>query len=269
MPHPQPSGASPVLARSLRIVRLAWHLMEGLSTASLRYPFMSAAQQRSAMRRWSGKLLSILSVIVPAEDRHRPMPSRCVIVSNHVSWMDIFVLAANYPAVFVAKSEIRRWPLVGWLCQRAGTLFIERGRSSSAKRTNETIATAIVSGSLVCIYPEGTTTDGRALARFHAALFQPAIDSQAIVQPVVLRYRDRQGNYCGAPNFVGETTFLQSLWHTTAEREIVADLQFLAPLASAGRDRRALANEAHTAIAAALALEADGNPPGKAGCHPA
>jgi 1-acyl-sn-glycerol-3-phosphate acyltransferase len=243
--------------------------MDGLATARLRYPFMSAEQQRRAMRRWSGKLLSILSVVVPAEDRHHPMPPRCVIVSNHVSWMDIFVLAANYPAVFVAKSEIRHWPLVGWLCQRAGTLFIERGRSSSAKRTNETIAAAINGGSLVCIYPEGTTTDGKGLARFHAALFQPAIDSLAIIQPVVLRYRDRQGNYCGAPNFVGETTFVQSLWHITAARQIVADLQFLEPLSSADRDRRALASEAHSAIAAALALEADGNPPGKAGGHPA
>lgn len=196
------------------------------------------------------------------------MPPRCVIVSNHISWMDIFVLAANYPAVFVAKSEIRRWPLVGWLCQRAGTLFIERGRSSSARRTNATIAAAIESGSLISIYPEGTTTDGKGLAHFHAALFQPAIDSQAIIQPVALRYRDRQGNYCGAPNFVGETTFLQSLWHTTAEPRILADLQFLAPITSVGRDRRTLARDAHAAIAGSLALEAGGNPPGKAGGHP-
>jgi len=253
--------------RCARLVRLAWHLMKGLAIASLRYPSMSAPQQRNAMRKWSRQLLSILSVLIPAEDRHHPMPPRCVIVSNHVSWMDIFVLAAYYPAVFVAKSEIRRWPLVGWLCQRAGTLFIERGRSSSARRTNETIAVAIANGSLVSIYPEGTTTDGRSLAHFHAALFQPAIESRAVIQPVVLRYRDSLGNYCEAPNFVGETTFLESLWNTTGERQIVADLQFLAPIASVGRDRRALAKDAHAAIAAELALGVEDNAPEKAARH--
>lgn len=262
-----PRSSSPFLTRCARLVRLAWHLMEGLAIASLRFPSMSALQQRGAMRKWSGQLLSILSVVIPAEDRHHPMPTRCVIVSNHVSWIDIFVLAANYPAVFVAKSEIRRWPLVGWLCQQAGTLFIERGRSSSARRTNTIIAAAIESGRLVSIYPEGTTTDGKSLAHFHPALFQPAVESHAIIQPVVLRYRDRQGNYCDAPNFVGETTFLQSLWNITAARQIVADLQFLAPIPSGGKDRRALAKDAHAAIAAELALQTDENE--KAGNHPA
>ncbi len=215
------------------------------------------------MRQWSNKLLSILSVTVPAKDRHHVMPSRCIIVSNHVSWIDIFVLAANYPAVFVAKSEIRRWPLVGGLCEQTGTLFIERGRSSSARRTNTTIAAAVEAGNLVSIYPEGTTTDGKNLAHFHAALFQPAIDSGAMILPMSLRYTDSRGNYCSAPNFVGETTFMQSLWHTTAEPHIVADLQFLKPINSAGRERRALAADAHAAIAVALALKQDGNQPEK------
>lgn len=269
MDHFKNLHSTPFPARCLRIARLAGHLIEGLAIAWLRYPSMSVAQQRSTMRKWSAKLLSILSVAIPTEDKHHKLPERCVIVSNHVSWIDIFVLTANYPAVFVAKSEIRRWPLIGGLCERAGTLFIERGRSSSARRTNSTIAQSIKDGTLVGIYPEGTTTDGRSLAHFHAALFQPAIDSSAVIQPIMLRYTDKTGIYCAAPNFVGETSFFQSLWRITAAQHIVADLQFLTPLASTGHERRALANAAHAAIAGALALKSNGNPPGKDDDHQA
>lgn len=184
-----------------------------------------------------------------------------MIVSNHISWVDIFVLAASYPATFVAKSEIRQWPLIGSLCARAGTLFIERGRRSSAKHTNAAMTAAIQGGALVSIYPEGTTSDGWSLGRFHAALFQPAINASAVIQPVALRYMDRTGRYCGAPNYVGDTSFMESLWRITAARHIVAELNFLSPIEAGGQERRALASAAQWAIAGALGVGAPGTPP--------
>ena len=115
------------------------------------------------------------------------------------------------------------------------------------------MADAMARGALVCIFPEGTTTDGLALARFHAALFQPAVDAGAMVQPVALRYAQRNGHYSAAPNYVGDTSFLSSLWSTTSARHLVAQLSFLDPLQTAGYDRRDLARSAEAAVAAGLA----------------
>jgi 1-acyl-sn-glycerol-3-phosphate acyltransferase len=218
-----------------------------LSVAWLLFPNLNEVQQRKAMCKWSRELLAILAIRT-STNAFAPLPSRCMLVSNHISWVDIFALAAQFPAIFVAKSEIRRWPLVGALCERAGTIFIERGRHSSARHTNSALSSAIIRGALISIFPEGTTTEGHDVGHFHAALFQAAIDSQADIQPAVIRYLDMEGNYCSGPNFVGETTFFQSLWNITAERRILAKLQVLAPLPSISRDRRSLAEEARAAI---------------------
>ena len=280
------TAPAPLALRVTRVAHLAGHLARGLAIAAFRYGQMSEAAQRSAIRRWSRDILSALGVTVrihglaakPAE----ALPPRCLMVSNHVSWMDILVLLSVCPATFVAKSEIRGWPLVGWLCARVGTLFIERGRRASARRTSKIMSDAMQRGTLVCIFPEGTTTDGLGLARFHAALFQPAVDAAAMVQPVVLRYLHHNGQHCAAPNYVGETSFLTSMWSTTSAPRMVAELSFLMPFAAAGCDRRVLARTAESAVAAALGAAAAAtaampgvpparghrSPPGTSGDHP-
>lgn len=254
--------------RCARLLRLLWHFLKGLFIAWLRYPRLNERAQRATMRRWSRELLKLLSVKVRAGTTTRALPARRMIVSNHISWLDIFVLAARYPAIFVAKSEIRRWPFVGFLCHRAGTLFIERGRHSSAKRTNGVIAAAIRRGSLVTVFPEGTTTDGRTVAHFHAALFQPAIEADAWVQPVALRYVDAGGAYCDAPNYVGDTSLLQSLWHITSAREIHAKIDFLEPEPAGASNRKALAGQVRAAIQRHLSQD-PGKRPGTDGGPPA
>lgn len=253
------TAAAPPRLRLARIARLIAHLVRGLAIAAFRYGGMDDATQQATIRRWSRAVLTALGVTVhveglPSAARAAALPARCLMVANHVSWLDILVLLSVCPAIFVAKSEIRGWPLVGWLCARVGTLFIERGRRRSARHTSKVMADAMARGALVCIFPEGTTTDGLALARFHAALFQPAVDAGAMVQPVALRYAHRNGSYCAAPNYVGDTSFLSSLWSTTSARHLVARLSFLAPLETAGRDRRDIARSAEAAVAAGLGV---------------
>ena len=247
------------------LLRLFGHLLRGLLVAWLVYPRLGEQGQRRAMRAWSRQLLAILSVRVRIMAT-TTVAERRMLVSNHISWLDIFVLAARYPAIFVAKSEIRRWPLVGSLCARAGTVFIERGRHASARRTNAVLNAAIARGALISIFPEGTTTEGLHVGRFHAALFQPAIDSDAWIQPAAIRYLDAANEYCDAPNFVGETTFLQCLWHITAVRRIVAELRLPDCIPAAGCDRRVLAGQVHSAIQNCLHA-AYGRAPEKAAGH--
>src|SRR5258708_1767590 len=161
----QPMAATPILLRLLRLARLALHLVRGLAIARLRYPNLSEAEQHAQKRRWSRTLLSILSVSVREQNAPKELPERCMLALNHISWLDIFVIDATFPATFVAKSEVRSWPVVGWLCTLVGTLYIERGKRSAAVRARPAGGGGLDRGALGAGCPEGITTFGRSLER--------------------------------------------------------------------------------------------------------
>jgi 1-acyl-sn-glycerol-3-phosphate acyltransferase len=249
-------AATPILLRLLRLARLALHLARGLAIAWLRYPKLSEAGQHAQKRRWSRTLLSILSVSVREQNAPKKLPERCMLALNHISWLDIFVIDATFPATFVAKSEVRSWPLVGWLCTGVGTLYIARGKRSAALRARQTVAEELQRGTVIAVCPEGTTTFGRTLERFHAALFQPALDAEATLQPVALRYLDAADRHTDAAGYVGETCLLESIWSIVSTDYMVAELKLLAPISVAGETRRSLAEKTEAAIAAALRVPA-------------
>jgi 1-acyl-sn-glycerol-3-phosphate acyltransferase len=192
-----------------------------------------------------------------------------MIAANHISWLDIFVVMSVQPARFIAKSEIRDWPIAGWIVERAGTLFIHRARRHDTGRINEQVHAAFAEGACVGLFPEGTTTEGNQLLRFHSSLFQPAVVNEAVVHPVAIRYAHADGSACRAMAYVGETTFMQSLGLIIRQRDVVAHLSFAAPVPAAGSDRRSVARAAHERVASLLGLEPRGNPPGRAPDPPA
>jgi 1-acyl-sn-glycerol-3-phosphate acyltransferase len=242
---------------ALRFLRLTLHFVQGLATVVLLFPLWSPARRAREVRRWSRKLLSLVALRWHCRNLPRPMPRNCLLVLNHVSWLDIFLVDAVRPATFVAKSEIGEWPLVGTLVSRVGTLYIERGSRSAARRTNERIAGALAGGALIACFPEGTTTHGHSVGRFHGALFQPAIDAGATIQPVALRYRDAAGRLCEACAYVGDDSLVKSVWNIVSTRAIVAEMDFLPPLQARGWERRALAQRVQSEIGAALASSAE------------
>jgi 1-acyl-sn-glycerol-3-phosphate acyltransferase len=252
------ANRTPVPRRVVRLVRLALHLVLGLAIAWLRFPRLSEAERHARKRRWSRQLLAIVSVSVRETGAPKKLPDRCMLALNHISWLDIFVINAELPASFMAKSEIRSWPLVGWLCTRAGTLYIERGKRSAVREARRAVSIELERGALIAVCPEGTTTFGRTLERFHSALFQPAIDAGAVLQPVALRYFDPAGRHTDAAGYVGETSLLESVWAIVSTRHMVAELHFLKPIDAAGQTRRALAEKTETAIAAALGVPLPG-----------
>jgi 1-acyl-sn-glycerol-3-phosphate acyltransferase len=217
-----------------------------------RFPGWSAARRDRENRRWSRKLLRILSVRIDVDNLPATFPKPCLLVLNHVSWLDIILVNAAHPAVFIAKSEIARWPLVGTLVTRAGTLYIERGSRRALRRTNQHVSETLLSGSLVACFPEGTTTIGEHVGRFHAGLFQPAIDARAIVVPAILRYLDPEGRRCDAAAYVGDDSLAKSLWMLASTPHLMAKLEYLAPVTSGGRERRELSVEIHAALSSRL-----------------
>ena len=247
--------------RVARILRLAAHLVRGLWIVHTGYSRLPPAGQDRVLERWARQLLSILRVEVRCHNAPAALPERCLLVANHTSWLDIFAVYAVAPSLFVAKSDIRGWPLVGTLVARVGTLFIERGNRRHARATNGRVTAALETGRLVSVCPEGTTTDGRSLRHFHAALLQPAIDARAMVLPVALRYLDAGGVQTDAAAFVGDDSLVASLWRIAAQPALAVELRFVPCINADGMHRRELTRLAYDLIAHELGLPPGHRPP--------
>lgn len=116
---------------------------------------------------WARVVCAILGVHVRREGCYRTIPCNFT-VSNHVSYIDILVLAGIRPSVFIAKQEVKHWPLIGWFARRAGTIFIDRASKISAWNVLSDIEKAVADNINVVVFPEGTTTDGSGLLALHA-----------------------------------------------------------------------------------------------------
>jgi 1-acyl-sn-glycerol-3-phosphate acyltransferase len=247
--------------RAYRLLRLIVHLVRGLATAGLVFPFVSSERQLAIIRRWSRGMLRVLNVKLHVAGTPPGGHAPTLVVTNHVSWLDIWVIHAVCPVRFVAKSDVRRWPVVGWLVARAGTIFIERMRRHDTGRTNRHIVEVLSRGERVGVFPEGTTTDGTHLRPFHASLFQPALGAGARVVSAAIRYPLRSG----APNldaaYTDERSLLASLRLILAQRTLRAELIFCGVIDPVGKTRRDLARESHRLIAHALDLSHPGTEP--------
>ncbi|WP_217143553.1 1-acyl-sn-glycerol-3-phosphate acyltransferase [Streptomyces sp. AC627_RSS907] len=199
------------------------------------------------VRRWCRWIVRAAGVQVRVTGAAAPAGG-LLLVANHVSWLDIPLLAAVRPARMLAKSEIRRWPVAGRLVARAGVLFIERDRLRALPDTVAAIAGALREGAAVAAFPEGSTWCGRARGTFRRAVFQAALDAGVPVQPVRIRYRTAQRAVSTAPAFVGEDTLLASLWRVATARGVTAEVE-VGPVVPPGshRDRRSLAEAAQPA----------------------
>jgi 1-acyl-sn-glycerol-3-phosphate acyltransferase len=237
-----------------RLLRVLLHLFIGLAICGLLFPWVDATRRGTHIRRWSRGLLALCRVEVHIEhDARAALAPRALIVANHVSWLDIFVINSLHSCRFVAKADIRDWPLIGWLCDKSGTIFISRGRLRDVRRIYQGLVTSLHAGEHVAFFPEGTTAPQGTLLPFHANLFEAAIDSQVPVQPYALQYLNEDGQIHRAVDFIGDTTFAQSMMTIIKAPRIRARLTILPVIATDGTlHRRELADAAHAAIARAL-----------------
>jgi len=247
--------------RAWRVVRVLLHGVEGLVTTLCVFPFATVERKRRLVQRWSARLLSLLHIESRPDGRFEASEGNVLIVANHVSWLDIFVINAQQPARFVAKADLAHWPLIGTLIRGSGTIFIERARRSDTRRVNETATQALRGGDVVVVFPEGTTTDGSGLLRFHASLLQPIIDANGRVRPVAIRYRDVDGARSMVPTY-GDESFATSFWRVCGERRLFVDVIATPPIAAVATHRRELARVAEDAIRTALDAVAGATEPG-------
>lgn len=257
------------LTRLVRFLRLLLHLASALTQAAFIYPRVDKRRQFQMAARWSRQLLRLLNVHLevigepPDSSLHN-----ILFAGNHISWLDVFVLMAVCPARFVAKAEVRDWPVIGWLTKQVGTLFIERTKLLDTGRIARSVEEALAAGDRVAIFPEGTTTDGTRLRHFHTSLLEPAVTANAMLYPLAFRYCLDDGSITTAPAYIDDMTLVDSFLAIFAQPVIRAEIRFLDRIPAEGRNRRELTRLVERLIAETLRLEVAHRQPGKPGGLP-
>ncbi|MES1163100.1 MAG: lysophospholipid acyltransferase family protein [Rhizobacter sp.] len=240
------------LRAAWRLLRCVVHGLHGLAIVLTRFGSFDAAQRHARIRWWSAKMLRLMGITMQVEGRVHD--GGTLLVANHISWLDINALHAVVPqARFVSKADIQSWPLVSKLADAADTLYLQRERKRDALRVVHVVAQALTAGQLVAVFPEGTTSDGRALLPFHANLLQAAIATGTPIQPVALRFSDAHERISRSVEFVGATTLVESLWRVACAEQLVAHITLLPARPSVGVERRELSQAFRDDIAAQLA----------------
>lgn len=204
-------------------------------------------------RTWSRILLFLCGARIKVRgEPSRVGPALCV--ANHVSWIDIFVINCVRSTSFIAKSEIRHWPVIGWLVAGSGTVFIERGHRHAVRTVGHQMKARFEQGEAIGLFPEGTTSSGFDVAAFHSSLFDAAIRAKVDIQPIALIFfhRGQRSDYVA---FVGEQTLLQNMWRLLGTTGVLIEVEFLSVMTSdcseeLGRSR--VAAQAHHVIRQAI-----------------
>lgn len=229
-------------------MRVAVHVGAGLCMVALRFPRLSAEQQAVRVEAWSLALLGYLGIALQVRGQP-PLGGPVLLLANHLSWLDIPVMHAARHCRFVSKANVQAWPLIGTLASAAGTLYIQRSVRRDALRVVQQMAQALQERAVLAVFPEGTTGDGHTLLPFHANLLQAALEADAPVLPVGLRYADRAtGTASHAPCYVGGDTLWGSIWRTVCAPPIVAVVHYGTPQQSQGQDRRAWSAQLRCAV---------------------
>jgi len=240
----------------IRWIQIATHVIGGVCTLSFIFPFLTRAQKDQKIQAWSRKLLNIFGIHLSIHGQY-PSDLPYLVASNHISWLDIHVINAFKPIRFVAKSEVEGWPIFGWMAKQLGTVFIRRDSSRHARQVVGQMAKVLQTES-ICIFPEGTSTNGESVLLFKSNLFEAAIASQTPVLPLAIQYTNKAtGRRSEAPAFIGDMGLLESMGNVLNEPNLEATLTFLPviqPVLDSSTDRKALANRAQSHITEALRL---------------
>jgi len=174
-------------------------------------------------------------------------PLRGLVVSNHLSYLDILVYSSISPCVFVSKREVRSWPVFGIMGEIAGTVFIDRSRNVDAVRVNNEMIEALTQGAVVVLYAEGTSTNGQAILPFRPALFEGVVKSGVPITPAHIRYCLADGDPGDDVCYWGDHSFLPHLMRLLSRHGVAAQVSF-SPEANTFEDRKIAAEQTRKAV---------------------
>lgn len=241
---------APRTAPGVRLVRLV-AVGALLAAAVAVLPVLRGPARARTLQALLGALLTVLGVrvVVRGPQQFAPPGVGMLVVSNHVSWLDVVALQCVQPLRMVTKAEVARWILVGPLADAVGCVYVDRHRLSQLPDVVAEVAAVLRGGSAMGVFAEGTTWCGLAVGGFRPAMFQAAIDAGVAVRPVALRYGLADGTPTTVAAFVGEQTLWWSVVTVAGVRGLVVQVQLHPPLAPVGADRRVLAAGAAARVA--------------------
>jgi 1-acyl-sn-glycerol-3-phosphate acyltransferase len=251
------------LTRYYRISRIFIHTIVGLTLAAIVLPLISKNNNLKLIQWWCGGLLRAFNIKVLLHGKLPPPDtSRTMFVANHISWSDIHALNSVIPVRFIAKSDIKSWPVFGYLVRKSNTIFVERGKRQEAGRIVELTKQSLSAGDNVCFFPEGTTTDGTGVndnglqgplvLAFKSSVLQAAIDANAQIWPVAIRYSHPDGNINTQMAYAGTITLIESMQSVLKQKSPTVTLHFLTPIQASGKNRHDLTKAAYDAIVSKL-----------------
>ncbi len=175
------------------------------------------------------------------------VPTEGLLVCNHLSYLDILVLAAITPSLFVAKSEVRHWPVFGWFARFAGTIFVNRHKPSQTGHSSDQIEIALRHGALVVLFAEGTSSGGETVLPFKSALLEPATRNFHSVTAGLIAYRLADGDVSEEVCYWKDMTLLPHLINLLSKHGIHGSVSF-SELRQGSTNRKELALQLHSAV---------------------
>jgi 1-acyl-sn-glycerol-3-phosphate acyltransferase len=219
----------------------------GLTPRTATLPARASWLQQTARR-----LLRVLRIEVNSSG---PTPTTGLLVCNHLSYLDILVLASLSPTVFVAKREVKYWPIFGWFAQLAGTIFVQRNRRFPAAQAAAEITAVLRSGTLVVLFPEGTSSGGSTILPFKTSLLEPALRPDQPLTIACLSYELSDGDVADEVCYWRDMTLVPHLINLLGKKWVRAAVQFL-PVQNRAPNRKALATQLHAEMVTLNALSA-------------
>ena len=232
----------------VKFVRVIGCILVAYWDIRTKFPSYSDDQQARYVEVWARGMLSAIGIEVRVKGH--PAHGPVLMAANHISWLDILVMHAACHCRFVAKSEIRDWPVLGTLTTGGGSLYIERSSNRDALRVVHQMAEAVQQGHVLAVFPEGGTGDGITLLPFHANLLQAAISVSAPIQPIALQFIDAHTHDISlAPCYRDNDTLIGSLWRTLCAPPLLAQVRYGDTQTADGRNRREWAVDLQATVA--------------------
>ena len=233
-----------------RLIWFGFEMLQAVGVYLLRCVFCPPASRRRARALWLQRTGRHVGRIFQLEIQAAgTVPARGLLVCNHVSYVDIIALLSLAPAMFVAKREVKAWPVMGLMAQLGGTLFIDRQRRTHVGEINNDIQTALADDALVIVFPEGTSSDGATVLPFKSSLLEPATQSKHPLTIGRVHYTLEHGGADAAVAYWGEATFFPHLLNLLSQKKVRANVRF-APVPGHSTDRKELAQQLHAAVSA-------------------
>ncbi len=230
-------------------MRVVTHTLVGLTLTVTIVPICNHSTKQRLTRWWCARLLKCFNIQVTT---YGQTPGRCVsgklFVANHISWVDIHALNSVLPLCFVAKSEIKQWPVLGYLASKSGTLFIDRSHRKGAVHIIEILRQHLQHGFNACYFPEGTTTEGTHVLPFKGSIMQAALSIHAEIVPVAIRYPLAHQKIDTRLAYAGNTTLIESIRNILRIPSPSVELHFLDTIETKNQSRRNVNKLAEQAI---------------------